>query len=142
MRPAVGCRVRSLGDHGMTMEDAEQRAQHLVRAANGPDEAVAAAIEEGATLARARGAPETAAELAEAATRLTPPEQADHTRRRLVAAGYHRVTAGEIHRGREHMAAAVARMTAGPERAEIQWRLAMLTFLDGGSSRCRSGCVV
>jgi DNA-binding CsgD family transcriptional regulator len=111
--------------------DAEQRAQHLVRAANGPDETVAAAIEAGATLARARGAPETAAELAEAATRLTPPEQADHARRRLVAAGYHRVTAGEIHRGREHMAAAVARMAAGPERAEIQWRLAMLTFLDG-----------
>jgi DNA-binding CsgD family transcriptional regulator len=110
--------------------DAEQRAQHLVRAADGPDEAVAAAIEDGATLARARGAPETAAELTEAAVRLTPPEQNDNARRRLVAAGYHRVTAGEIHRGREHMAAAVARMAAGPDRAETQWRLAMLTFLD------------
>lgn len=111
--------------------DAEQRAQHLVRAANGTDEAVAAAIEEGATLARARGAPETAAELAEAAARLTPTEQAQHARRRLVGAGYHRVTAGEIGQGRAHMAAAVAGMSAGPDRAEIQWRLAMLTYLDG-----------
>ncbi|WP_433261335.1 AAA family ATPase [Actinosynnema sp. CS-041913] len=76
--------------HGRLAEvvtDAEQRAQHLVHAADGPDEVVAAAIEEGATLARARGAPETAAELVEAAARLTPAEQADHARRRLVAAG-------------------------------------------------------
>ncbi len=111
--------------------DAEQRAQHLVRAADGPDEVLAAAIEEGATLARARGAPEIAAELAEAAVRLTPPEQPDQVRRRLVAAGYHRVTAGEISQGRAHMAAAVENMPAGPDRAEIQWRLAMLTFLHG-----------
>jgi hypothetical protein len=115
--------------------DAEQRAQHLVCAADGPDAALAAAIEEGATLARTRGAPETAAELAEAAVRLTPPEQVVQARRRQVAAGYHRVTAGEISQGRAHMAAAVENMAAGPDRAEIQWRLAMLTFLDDDLGR-------
>ena len=52
-----------------------------------PDETIAAAIEEAAQSARARGAPAAAAELAEQALRLTPPgERAAATRRLFLAA--------------------------------------------------------
>jgi DNA-binding CsgD family transcriptional regulator len=113
--------------------DPEERARHLVQAADGPDAAVAAAVEQGAALARARGAPEAAAVLAEAAIRLTPPGYPGDVGRRLVAAAYHRVAAGEIDRGRAHLAAALDGTPAGPARAELCWRLAMVTFLGGGT---------
>ncbi len=114
-----------------SVSDGEERARHLVHAVDGPDAAVAAAVERGADLARARGAPEVAAELAEAAVRLTPVERLDDIRRRCVAAGYHRVTAGEVGRGRAHLAAALDGAPPGPTRAELLWRLGMLTHLDG-----------
>src|SRR5262249_25405574 len=68
----------------------------------------AVAAERAADLSRSRGAPETAAELAEASIRLTPSELVVNIRRRRIAAGYHRVTAGEMSCGREHMTAALA----------------------------------
>jgi DNA-binding CsgD family transcriptional regulator len=111
--------------------DDEERARHLVLAADGPDADTAAAAELAAGLARARGAPETAAELAEAAARLTPTEFVADIRRRRIAAGYHRATAGDVSHGREHMTAVLAGMSPGPERADLLWRTAMLTFFDG-----------
>jgi len=111
--------------------DAEERAHHLVRAADGPDADLATAVERGADLARVRGAPEVAAELAEAALRLTPPDRHADLHRRRVAAGYHRATAGEIGAARAHLAAALEVARAGPPRADLRWRLAMLTALDG-----------
>jgi DNA-binding CsgD family transcriptional regulator len=110
--------------------DAQERAHHLVQAADGPDTALAAAVEAGADLARARGAPEVAAELAEAAVRLTPPGHEADLRRRLVAAGYHRATAGDLGAARAHLAAALDSALPGPVRADLRWRLGMLTALD------------
>ena len=110
--------------------DSEERARHLVLAADGPDATVAAAAEHGANLARARGAPDVAAELAEAAVRLTPRGQGDDVRRRRIAAGYHWVTAGEAGRGRAHLGAALDDAPPGPVRAELRWRLGMLYHLD------------
>jgi tetratricopeptide (TPR) repeat protein len=101
-----------------------------VLAADGPDAAVAAAVEQGAGRARARGAPEVAAELAEAAVQLTPPDRAEETRRRRVAAGYHWVTAGEVGRGRAHLAAALEAAPPGRVRADLRWRLGMLVLAD------------
>lgn len=111
--------------------DEEEQGRHLVLSADGPDAAVAAAVERAADLARARGAPDAAAELAEAAIELTPCACRVDLRRRRVAAGYHRVMAGETGRGRAHMAAALEEAPPGPGRAELGWRLAMLTHLDG-----------
>jgi AAA ATPase domain len=62
----------------------EERARHLGVAADGPDEAVAAALDDAAGRARARGAPGAAAELAEQALRLTGEDPAAAHRRRLV----------------------------------------------------------
>jgi DNA-binding CsgD family transcriptional regulator len=113
------------------VDDEEERADHLVRAADGPDGAVAEAAERGADVARARGAPEIAAGLAEAAVRLTPPADDPDRRRRLVAAAYHRAATGDTGAGRAHLRTAVHGVPGGAARAELTWRLAMLTFLEG-----------
>ena len=52
--------------------DPEERARHLAIATTRPDEEIAAALETAATQARARGAVQAAAELAERAVALTP----------------------------------------------------------------------
>jgi DNA-binding CsgD family transcriptional regulator len=130
-RLAPSARRALHGRLAVVATDPEEQARHLVLAADGPDAAVAAAVERGADLARVRGAPETAAELADAAVRLTPIEQVDDLRRRRVAAGYHWVTAGEAGRCRAHLAAALDGATAGPQRADLRWRLGMVCHLDG-----------
>jgi DNA-binding CsgD family transcriptional regulator len=112
------------------LADPEERARHLVLAVDGPDAGVAIAVERGADQARARGAPEVAAELAEAAVRLTPPERVGEVRRRQVAAGYHWVTAGEVGRGRAHLAAALQSAPPGRVRTDLRWRLGMLLLAD------------
>jgi DNA-binding CsgD family transcriptional regulator len=76
------------------LADPEERALHLALAADGPDEEVASEIEGAAARAWARGAPDAAAELAEHAQRLTPPQEDDWGRRGLAAADYS-VTAGD-----------------------------------------------
>jgi hypothetical protein len=58
------------------VDDPEERARHLALAASGPHVDVARALEEAGRHARARGAPDAAAELLELARKLTPPETA------------------------------------------------------------------
>lgn len=111
--------------------DEEERARHLVLSADGPDAEAAAVAERAADQARARGAPEAAADLAEAAIRLTPPGHVADISRRRVAAGYHRVTSGQTSRGRALIAAALDDTPPGPARTELQWRLGMVAFFDG-----------
>jgi tetratricopeptide (TPR) repeat protein len=129
-RLAPSARRRLHARLAAALADPEERARHLVLAADGPDAGVAAGVEQGADRARARGAPEVAAELAEAAVRLTPPERAEEVRRRRIAAGYHWVTAGEVRRGRAHLAAALEAAPPGQVRAELRWRLGMLVLVD------------
>ena len=67
--------------------DPEQRARHLALATLRPDESVAAALEEAAERARARGAPAAAAELAAMSRRLTPPDRTEDATRRGLRGG-------------------------------------------------------
>src|SRR5207249_4561815 len=66
--------------------DQEERARHLALAAEGPDEHVAAELEDAARRARGRGAPDAAAQLSELARELTPSEHAEARIHRTVHA--------------------------------------------------------
>jgi DNA-binding CsgD family transcriptional regulator len=75
---------RSLADANI---DPEERARHLAMAAEAPDASIAAVLEEASRRARARGAPDAAADLAGLASRLTPPGlKEDAARRKLIEA--------------------------------------------------------
>ena len=63
----------------------EERARHLALASAHPTREVAAVVEDAAEDVHARGAPAAAAELAELAVRLTPPEDVESLRRRVLA---------------------------------------------------------
>jgi DNA-binding CsgD family transcriptional regulator len=75
--------------------DADERARHLALAAVAPDEEVATLLDRAAERAHGRGAPDAAAELAEWAQRLTPPEHRRQGRRRALRAAGYLVEAGD-----------------------------------------------
>jgi DNA-binding CsgD family transcriptional regulator len=109
----------------------EERARHLAAAAEGPDEAVAAALDDAAEHARARGAPAAAAELAEAALRLTGEAPAAAQLRRLAAAHHHNA-AGDPVRARARVEAALAAAPPGRRRAEALHQLGdLVASLEG-----------
>ena len=106
----------------------EGRALHLARSAAGPDEAIARALEDGATLAARRGASEVAAELAEEAARLTPVDASDDGHRRHLVAAEHLIVSGEMHRADEVFRAVAAELKDGPLRADALTRRALLAL--------------
>jgi DNA-binding CsgD family transcriptional regulator len=109
---------------GRLVRDPEDRARHLAAAATGPNEKVAAALEQGAARARARGAPAAAAELSEEAAQLTPPDRAADARRRSADAGYYHFESGDSRRALALLEVVVAELPAGAERADTLIRLA------------------
>ena len=66
------------------VDDPEERARHLALSTTEPDEATAAELEHAACQAALRGAQDAAAELFEAACRLTPEDRPDEVARRLL----------------------------------------------------------
>ncbi|HEU5204893.1 MAG TPA: AAA family ATPase [Candidatus Limnocylindrales bacterium] len=76
--------------------DPEERGRHLARSVTTADVGVASTVEEGADLAARRGATEAAAELYEAACRLTPPERSGDLARRMLAGANALASAGDI----------------------------------------------
>lgn len=109
------------------IEDPQQRGRHLALGAEGPDRAVATVIEQGATVAEARGAPDIAAELLEEAARLTPADAVEVRRLRLIRAGELYVTGGDTERSREVLSSLVPELAAGPVRARAVHALASAT---------------
>ena len=108
----------------------EERARHLALAAGGPDAGVAAALDEAAPRALARGAPAAAADLFEIAGQLTPPgDPAARRRRRLAAAEAHRL-AGDRHRAAAILDELLAEAPPGPERADVLFALARVRRAD------------
>jgi DNA-binding CsgD family transcriptional regulator len=111
------------------VDDPLQHARHLALSTHVPDTAVAAVLEEAASLAADRGASAVAAVLAEQALRLTPmDENAERDRRALAAARAHRA-AGEWTRARAIATELLADTETGSWRAEV---LVLLAELEGG----------
>ena len=109
------------------LDDPDERALHLGRGTDATDEAVALELERAADRQDARGAPETAAALAERAAALTPESDAEARTRRLMRAADLYQAAGE---GREHVYPSLEHLAdvlpAGPERARVLVRLGWL----------------
>lgn len=110
--------------------DAEERARHLALSAEGPNAEVAAALDEAARLARARGAPVAAAELLEEARALTPPGFPADARRRAVEAAAHHFEAGDAGRARVLLDEVLAEPSVGAERARALIVLARVRAYD------------
>ena len=106
------------------VEDPEERARHLALAADGPDATVAAALDEAARRARARGAPGVAAGLYEQAQRLTPPDEPDEAAHRAVQAAFHHFESGDAARAEALLDGVIEVLPPGPARAAALTRLA------------------
>ena len=127
----LGAEQRSV--HGRiagVVDDPLQRARHLALSSEAPDAGVAVVLDESVRLAGDRGAPAVAAELAEQALRLTPPEaRAERGRRGLAAARAHQA-AGEWTRARTIATDIVAETHGGSVRAEALVLLSELESVD------------
>jgi DNA-binding CsgD family transcriptional regulator len=123
-RREAHARLAAVGD------DQEERARHLALAAEGPDAAVAAALDAAAPKALGRGAPAAAAELSEIAASLTPAgDPSARRRRRLAAAEAHRV-AGDSDRARAILDELLAEAPPGKQRADVLFTLVRVRRAD------------
>ena len=113
--------------------DPEERARHLALGAPDVDEATAAEVEQGARLAAQRGAPDTAAELFEAAHRLTPTDQPDQLARRLLGHAAALNAIGDLLEARALVEQAVALSRAGSLRIEGLVLLGNLAWSTGAA---------
>ena len=95
----------------------EERARHLALAADGPSATTAAELDSAAELARARGAPATAAELLEQAAALTPTTRPGDARRRQLDAAVLFGLAGETRAAVALLEDLIAALPPGRERA-------------------------
>ncbi|MEV0643835.1 AAA family ATPase [Phytomonospora sp. NPDC050363] len=112
-----------------TADDAEARAWHLALAATGPDEDIAAALEDAARRALARGAPATAADMLDLAARHAPETE----RPRLLAASAERMFfAGDAAGARGRYEAALAATPPGRQRVQLLLDLALAAFYQDG----------
>jgi DNA-binding CsgD family transcriptional regulator len=100
------------------VDDPLGRARHLALATAAPDDAVAAKLESAAMVARTRGLPIVAAELAEHARRLTLTGQLEDSLRRGAIAAWAHLAAGEPDRARAIVSTQLAEAPSGPQRAE------------------------
>lgn len=112
--------------------DPETRARHLALGTADPDVAIAAAVEAAAHSARARGAPDIAAELAVHAHRLTPPADADDLIRRGIDAAEYRLHAGDLVEARRLLGEVLVTCGPGPGRARALRVLGEIEYADTG----------
>ena len=111
--------------------DAEERARHLARSVSAADEGAASSIEGAAALAARRGAPESAAELFEAACRLTPTERSEDLARRTLGGAEALNLAGDLDGARSLALRALELGQAGSIRARALLLLGSLaTYTD------------
>jgi DNA-binding CsgD family transcriptional regulator len=117
------------------VRDPEERARHLALSVEGPDLAVAAALEEAAQLASSRGAPQSAAELWEMARRATPEGRGEELRRRTHEAGLAHYECGDTSLARNVLEQAVDLSGHGPPRARVLLDLGLIVAAEEGWRR-------
>jgi DNA-binding CsgD family transcriptional regulator len=100
------------------VDDPVVRARHLALSRDAPDEGIATALDDAVRVAVDRGASAIAAELAEQALRLTPPDSRDQRHRRALEAARAHQGAGEWTRTRTITTELLAETKTGPRRAE------------------------
>ncbi|TME04276.1 MAG: hypothetical protein E6I71_07240 [Chloroflexi bacterium] len=103
--------------------DIEERAWHLAHGTTGKDREVTSALEQAAGSARTRGAPSSAAELWEEASRHAPADRREDLWQDRGEAAMCHYLAGNVDRARELWESVVAEAPAGPLRAAARWRL-------------------
>jgi DNA-binding CsgD family transcriptional regulator len=110
--------------------DPEERARHLALAAEGPDAEIARALEDAARHARTRAAPDAAADLAELARRLTPPDDVEALRTRSLEAAEYHFDAGDAPRALGVLRDAIGIAPPGRERAQMLFRLSSISWMN------------
>jgi DNA-binding CsgD family transcriptional regulator len=112
------------------VEDPLLQARHLALSKDIPDADAAIVLDQAASLALDRGASAAAAELAEHAVRLTPPDEGEERRRRTLVAARAHQAAGEWTRARTLATDLLAETETGSWRAEALILLAELESVD------------
>ena len=113
----------------------EERARHLALAADGPDQATAAALDEAAAAAAAHGAADVAVELTELARNLTPPGDTPALVRRETELAERRYFAGDPTGARHELERSLAALPAGEDRARVLLELGSLLWVQGESEQ-------
>jgi DNA-binding CsgD family transcriptional regulator len=118
---------RALAD---AVEDVEERARHLALASERPDAEIASELDAAAEHAGARGATGSAADLAELAVSLTPPDDVEQRRRRHTAAAWWHRFAGDFERATATWEQLLGDVPAGTERADLVYAIATTGNVD------------
>jgi DNA-binding CsgD family transcriptional regulator len=113
--------------------DREERARHLALSTSKPDEAVARELEQAGTQAAHRGAPQAAAELFEAACRLTPMGVSEELSRRALGQASALLAAGDV-QGAGTIAQHQAGSPVAALRAQALYLLAEVAWISGTGS--------
>jgi DNA-binding CsgD family transcriptional regulator len=127
----IGRRRRVHAALAKLVEDPEERARHLALAAESPDEQVAETLVAAARAARARGAPNSAIELLELASTLTPGELDGTRQARLFELAQCLAAAGDRQRAADVLRDLVTQAPTGPLRARARVILAFLLEWEG-----------
>jgi DNA-binding NarL/FixJ family response regulator len=108
----------------------EERARHLALSTQTADETIAATLEQAASSASQRGAPDATAELMALARTLTPIADTASRTRRLLAAAEAMFEAGDSMGGRRLLEGAAAEMPRDRDRARVLLLLATIRWYD------------
>ena len=114
--------------------DREERARHLALSTDEVDETIAAELEQAGRQASLRGAQDAAAELFEAACRLTPADQPDGLARRLLGQAASLLAVGGRVTARPLAERALAAPASPTPRAEALLCLASIDWSEGATS--------
>jgi len=110
-----------------SVPDPSERIWHRAVASTGPDARLAAELDSASALVSESGRVSFAADLADQALRLTPPGEVSAIRVRTLAAADRRQELGHTGRARQLLDGVLPTVSDGAERAEVLWRLGILS---------------